>query len=433
MMVGDPQQSIYGFRLADRELFIQRTTTKPSLRLSRNHRSEPGILRFVDELFSRVWPEDYQQMAEAPKASTDDPFGDAAATDYAGVESWPQDAKDTLAVAVGIEQLIKEGHPAKSIAVLSRQNWTSHEVADRLTARGIATRVIGGAERFYTRLEVRDIANALDSLAYPYADFQLLALLRSPFVGLSLDSVVLLAEQKPIIDALDSFEPPVEGDREKIDEFLRWFRALSSIAGRVPAWEVLSELFRQTAYLETIASKPNGEQTLANVRKLFTIAAQEPLMDAQQFAEKIREVQELRHREGDALSIDEDADAVTLMTIHRAKGLEFDVVVLPDMHKKFGKSPSEIMVDARTGIVMTKFPKIDTVCWRWLFSKLNDIERDEELRVLYVGMTRAKKKLCVVTATSPSERTPAGLVTARMGLHDGARPGLVVRKPLDQS
>lgn len=341
------------------------------------------------------------------------------------------DTKNTQAVATGIQQLINEGLQARDIAVLTRMNFASHEIADRLTALGIATRVIGGSERFYTRLEVRDVANALDSLANPYSDFQLLALLHSPFVGLSLDSVVLLAKQRPVIEALASFEPPVAEDREKIDRFLKWHKAISPFAARVPAWEVLSDLFRETDYLRVVASRKNGAQTLANVRKLFTIAADEPLLNAQRFAERIRQVQELRHREGDAPSIDEDADAVTLMTIHRAKGLEFKAVVLPDTHKRFAKRVGDIVIDARTGIVVTKFGKTETIAWKWMRWKLDDIERREELRVLYVGMTRAKERLCVVTSTTPNEKTPAGLVTARLGLHDDERPGLVVRSLLE--
>jgi ATP-dependent exoDNAse (exonuclease V) beta subunit len=371
-------------------------------------------------------------MAEVRVSVTeDDPFGETAPADYAGVEVWPQEGKDVAATAAGIESLITGGHRPGQIAVLTRINAASHEIADKLRARGIATRVIGGAERFYTRLEVRDVANALDSLADPGANFQLLALLRSPFVGLSLDSIALLSLQRPVIDALPEFEPPTDSDRPKIEEFLSWFQEIGSTADRVPAWEVLSQLMTRTGYLERIAGRPNAEQTLANVRKLFMLAAAEPLLDAPHFAEKIRQIQELRHRESDAPSIDEDADAVTVMTIHKAKGLEFDVVVLPDMHQKFGRRLGEVAIDARTGTVMTRFSKLDTVCFKQLFKRLDDLERDEQLRVLYVGMTRAKKRLCVVTAPSPTERTPAGLVTARMGLHDRDLPGLVVRRPLD--
>jgi len=194
-------------------------------------------------------------------------------------------------------------------------------------------------------------------------------------------------------------------------------------------------LINQTRYLEVVALKPNATQTIANVRKLFMLAAQEPLLGAEAFAEKIRQVQELRHREGDAPSIDDDADAVTLMTIHRAKGLEFDVVVLPDMHKEFGKRRrSDVLIDAREGTVMTRFAKtgsktLDTVCWKQLYWRLDQLEKKEQLRVLYVGMTRAKKRLCIVTSPLPSDKTPAGLVTSRMGLNEGTLPGLVVRRP----
>jgi ATP-dependent exoDNAse (exonuclease V) beta subunit len=403
----------------------------PSLRLSRNHRSEPGILRFVDDLFSALWKEDYQPMSEVVSTSTDDdPFGVDAVSDYTGVEIWPQDDKDTVATAAAIAGLVGSGCAARDIAVLTRTNMASHEVADQLRARGIATRVIGGAERFYTRLEVRDMANALDCLAYPYAKFQMLALLRSPFVGLSLDSVALLAAEPAVIEALPGFDAPVPEDAEKITTFLTWFEPLVAVADRVPAWEVVSELMRRTTYLETIAARPNAEQTLANVRKLFSIACSDPLLDAHSFAEKIRQIQELKHRESDAPSIDEGADAVTLMTIHRAKGLEFDVVVLPDTHKKFGKWGGDILTDARTGTVMTRFKRLDTVCWKQLHRRLDETEKDEQLRVLYVGMTRAKRRLCIVTSPSPGERSAAELLTSRLALHERTWPGLVVRKPL---
>ncbi|MCH8979596.1 MAG: UvrD-helicase domain-containing protein [Armatimonadetes bacterium] len=430
MLVGDPQQSIYGFRLADRGLFIERTANSASLKLTANHRSEPGILRFVDALFGRLWPDDYQPMLQS-ESSADDPFGDSAPASYEGVEFWPQDAKDTFATAAAIEQLIEGGEPAGSIAVLTRSNWTAHEVAERLTARGVATRVLGGSERFYTRLEVRDIANALDTLADPSKNFHMLALLRSPFVGLSVDSVVLLSQQSPVIDALEGFEPPVEADRARIEEFLRWFVPLAEFADRVPAWEVLSELLRLTPYLPRIAERPGSEQTLANVRKLFFLATQDPMLGAQAYAEKIRQVQELRHREGDAPSVDEDADAVTLMTIHRAKGLEFDVVVLPDTHRRLKPRTPDLMVDARSGLVMARFTRLHTMASRWMSEQIASRAVEEELRVLYVAMTRARRRLCVVVSPSPDEVSAAGIVCGRMNFAEGAPSGVYVRKPFD--
>ncbi|HXH62164.1 MAG TPA: UvrD-helicase domain-containing protein, partial [Fimbriimonadaceae bacterium] len=425
MMVGDPQQSIYGFRLADRDLFVRRTVERPNLNLTRNHRSEPGILRFVDDLFTSLWPEDYQAML-AEAAPDDDPFGDTAPRDYTGVEAWQFDQRDTYGYADLIAQTIQGGTSARDIAVLVRSNRVAHDIAEALAAFKVPTRVIGGSEKFYTRLEVRDVANALEAVTDPSQDFQLLALLASPFVGLSLDSLVLLAKDRPVIEALQNFDPP-EADKEKLERFLKWFGALSVTADRLPAWEVLAELFRVSPYLASVAAKPNAEQILANVRKLFAMAAAEPLLDPRHFAEKIRQVQELRHREGEAPSIDEDADAVTLMTIHRAKGLEFDVVVLPDTHGRIGRRKPEVLCDARNGLVVTRFAKSQPACYLWLFNRLDQIERAEELRVLYVGMTRACKRLCVVVPRSPDETTIGGIVTSRMHIGDGAQTGLVLR------
>lgn len=428
MMVGDPQQSIYGFRMADRELFIERSSRLDNLRLSRNHRSRPGILRFVDDLYANVWGEDYQAMSQQAQDS-DDPFQTLPPPDYAGVEVWPQEARDTDATIECITSLVREGVRPGSIAVLTRNNSSMPEIADRLKARGIDTKIIGGAEKFYTRIEVRDIANALEALTSPLAEFQLVALLGSPFVGLSLDSLVLLARESPILASLQSFTPPIEGDQAKIDAFLTWFVPLSAVCDRLPAWEVLSELFRCTDYWSNVASQPNGTQTLANVRKLFMLAAQEPLLRPTQFAERIRQIQELRHKEGDAESIDDDADAVTLMTIHRAKGLEFDTVVLPDTQRGFTHQPTELIVDQRSGTVVTRFDRRDTTVWKMFRERDMAAERNESLRVLYVGMTRAKERLCIVVSTVPDEKTPAGLVTSRLGLTEPSVPGLVVRKP----
>ncbi len=428
MMVGDPQQSIYGFRMADRELFIERSRHLENLRLSRNHRSTPGILRFIDDLFASVWREDYQAMSEETVDSSD-PFLTHPPTDYSGVEVWPQDAKDTEATVECIAALVRDGTKPGSIAVLTRNNNGMPEIAEQLRVRGIDTRIVGGAEKFYTRIEVRDIANALECLTNPLAEFQLIALLGSPFIGLSLDSLVLLAKESPVLAALQGFAPPIEEDQRKIEDFLAWFVPLASVCDRLPAWETLSELFKKTDYLRNVATQPNAEQTLANIRKLFVLATEEPLMRPTQFAERIRQIQELRHREGDAASIDDDADAVTLMTIHRAKGLEFDVVVLPEMHRPFTHLLREVVVDPRMGIVVTKFDDKDTSVWKLFREGHLNSEREESLRVLYVGMTRAREKLCVVTSTTPKEDSPAGLVTSRLGLVDPSVPGLVVRKP----
>src|SRR5437868_13257996 len=186
MFVGDRQQSIYGFRQADVELFARKLACTNSTLLSENYRSTDGILAFVDLLFQKLWEEAYQPMSRDKKA------------ECAGVELWVQRARDTYLTAQWIKELVEErraeGGAARDIAVLVRRSGYAMDLWRTLDRVGVPCRVSGGTEQFYARLEVRDVANALEALIDRSDDFALAALLRSPFVGLSLDTIVLLCQ-----------------------------------------------------------------------------------------------------------------------------------------------------------------------------------------------------------------------------------------------
>ncbi|MCH7904890.1 MAG: UvrD-helicase domain-containing protein [Armatimonadetes bacterium] len=430
MFVGDPQQSIFGFRQADRRLMIKRTEELPTLPLTINHRSDPGILRFVDAIFGSLWKGDYYPMSAGglEDRAPAELFGADTPINYQGVEFWPQAGPDRFGTAKCIASLIEDGHRPGEIAVLIQQHATAAQISEELRRLGVPTRLLGASERFYTRLEVRDIANALDSLTNPRSDYALLALLRSPFVGLSLDSVVMLSAKRPVINSLKDFVPPIEEDTDKIARFLDWYLPLSEYADRIPAWEVLGKVMRQTEYMEVIARRHNAHQTLANIRKLMRLATESPELGPSEFADQIREIQELRHRESDAPALDQDSEAVTLMTIHQAKGVEFDVVVLPETHKRLRRRPQDIMIDASPGLVHAMFGRSESLVSRWLRDRLSSSAHAESLRVLYVAMTRAKKKLCIVVSRSPNEENIAGLICSRTRFNENVPMGVHVRE-----
>lgn len=438
-LVGDPQQSIYGFRQADRELFIRHVQMGNSYQLRRNHRSSPGILEFIDTLFGQLWGQDYMPMMVSEDLPRDDPFEKSKA-DFAGIEIWDMDAPDESTTALWIQEILAEGmHKPGDIAVLTRSAAASNKLAPFLDRLGVEYNIVGGAENFYTRMEVRDLANALQALANPYDDFALLALLRSPIVGLSLDSVVLLGKRKPVAEALhlvpptpgdtpEAFEPAQEIDRQALDEFASWFRPLSAYADRLPAWELLSEVLSVTPYLDRIATRNNGRQVIANIRKLQDLAAREPELGAVPYAEQIREIQRVRHKEGDAPAVDDGADVVTLMTIHKAKGLEFPCVILPELHEEPRKSKPRVLVDAATGIMALKFGKEAPALYRLFESELREKEEEEELRVLYVGMTRAEERLCLCVGERAKQRTHAYTIASRFRFGENPPPGIVIRR-----
>lgn len=425
MLVGDAQQSIYGFRLADPQLFKDRITEE-SKRLSVNMRSEAGILRFVDLVFGRLWGETYAPMTPPPSPLD---LNVIELPVYTGVELWRQQERSTADAALLVQQMLAAEEPKLSeVAILVRDSMFAQEMQTALRSLNIPCRIAGGAEKFYARLEIRDLANTLRSLGDPFDDFSMLAMLRSPVVGLSLDAIALLAQKRPVIEALETFESPVEEDGPKLRRFLQWFSPLRGFADRLSAWEVLSELFAVSDYLPALAKRRNAPQVLANVRKLLRLAAEEPEMGPLEYSERIREIQRLKHREGDAPAEDEKAEMITIMTIHKAKGLEWPVVIVPQMHKPIGHRTNEIEVDARRRIAVTKFGKRPSIYHSWLSAQRNEREAAEEQRLLYVAFTRARSRLCVVIHGSAKPDTLAKRVAGVIGFGKTAPPGFEVRE-----
>jgi ATP-dependent exoDNAse (exonuclease V) beta subunit len=402
MLVGDAQQSIYGFRQADVKLFEERIAEVGSKRLSRNYRSDAGILNFVDFTFGSLWSARYKPMGAPAEIDLE---ADHAGRDFSGVEIWRQAANDMDAVATYVQEVHAEGVPYRDITVLVRDAGGARAMETGLKQAGVPHRVAGGSEKFYTRLEVRDLANALRAVADPYDDFSLLACLRSPLAGLSLDSVVLLGKERPVVERLATFEPPLAEDGPRLKAFLDWYEPLRHIADRLSAWEVLAELFAKSELLPALARRNERDGLLANVRKLLSLAAKEPELGPLEYAERIREIQDLRHKEGDAPADEEDADVVTVMTIHKAKGLEFPVVVLPQTDKRLVGNARELAAEPRRGLVATKFGKGQCTMHKLLTEWRKARDEEEEMRVLYVALTRAQHRLCLCLYPPKRDRT----------------------------
>jgi ATP-dependent exoDNAse (exonuclease V) beta subunit len=281
-------------------------------------------------------------------------------------------------------------------------------------------------------MDVRDIGNLLAVFADPNDDFALLSVLRSPLVGLSMDSIVLLAQQKPVIVALESFEPPSTGDQEALSGFLDWFADMLSYADRLSAWEVLAEVFQRSSYWESLARRRNGRQRVANVRKLFALASSLADMGPREFAEYLRTIREIRSKEGDAAIRDESEQAVTIITVHKSKGLEWPVVIVADNDRDPNKGVKaniyDLETDPRVKMAVAKLGTKSSGYFDLLAEghKLRDAE--EEWRVMYVALTRARDRLCVCVHPTGAGNTFAAELAKRVGYKTGVvPPGIRVR------
>ncbi|HMS55205.1 MAG TPA: UvrD-helicase domain-containing protein [Fimbriimonadaceae bacterium] len=429
MLVGDEKQSIFGFRQADRELFIARAEENTRLPLQRNYRSAPGILRYVDDVFREQF-ENYEPMFESGKVID---LQEVTERKYEGVEFWSIPGFDSIAIAEYVEQLLSEGVEAKDIALLARFGKAQARLQDALEARGIPARIVGGTERFYVRMEVRDLGNLLTALTDPSNDYALLCVLRSPLVGLTADSVISLANQKPILESLGSAFLANPEDHERLSFFLDWFVDLLGYADRIPAWEVLATAFERSRYWENLLRKRQGEQRLANVRKLFSIAATMPDVGARGFAQHLRSIRELNILEGDAAIRDENEQVVTIITVHKSKGLEWPVVVVTQTdHQPRGKSSSSLYafeIDPRTGMAVACLGTKRSGYFDLIADRRREREKAEEWRVMYVALTRAKERLCLAIHPTGTGQTFGGLLAKTVGYKPGAPPpGIRIRE-----
>ncbi|MDI9635573.1 UvrD-helicase domain-containing protein [Kamptonema cortianum] len=427
LIVGDVQQSIYGFRQADTRLFQEITESRKTIQLRSNYRSQAGILRFVNDTFREIWQGNYGEMLPGViDEETDEK--------YSGVELWVTQPREWTKVANLIQEEWAEIPTGQSLTVLVRFGYEAQDLATELEARQIPHEIAGGTAKFYARMEARDIANALACASQPLDDFALLAFLRSPFVGLSLDSIVLLAESKPVFNHLSEFVTEIDDDARKLRGLMEWFPEVITTADRLPAWELLNELFHKSPYLETIASRPNAEQLLANSRKLLMLAASHPELSGRQFADRIRNVSALRHKEGDAPTFDEDDQVVRIMTIHKAKGLEFDRVIVAGVFGSNQPRNSPLRADMQTGIVAHRSSRGIAAIHAWLTENEAAQSKEEALRILYVAATRAKQKLCLCVPQDMNARNipqTLAFAIARACGYPGNVPSSIKVKGLD--
>jgi ATP-dependent helicase/nuclease subunit A len=443
--VGDEFQSIYGFRHADVSVFRERRAHAPGLlALSRNYRSRPELLAVVNHLFGSDFGDEFQPLA----ASGDFPdpvFGtpvellvtDKASYAESGVHWRRAEAQH---VARRVKELVDTGAAAPGEIVLLFAAGTDAEwYEEELRAAGLPTYRATG-RGYFNQQQVVDLLAYIRLLHNRYDDEALVSVLASPFVGVSNDALVLLrraAPKRPLFAALERGVPPSFGarDAQLCRAFLQRYERLARLAPRSTLERLCEGIVAAHDYDLAVLAQWDGRRRYANVRKLARLArSYEELRgpDAEGFVRFVREQEALGARELEAAAEEEGADAVRLLTIHAAKGLEFKVVVVADAgRERAAPAPDEILAlpDGRFG-----FRVADP--WsgarRGVFG-YEDVkaagEREAEAerrRLYYVAMTRAIDRLIVSGSIDPSKpsetRTPIGWVLGRLGAQelDGA-------------
>lgn len=412
-VVGDAKQSIYRFRGAEVSLFSQTREEILSrggqeVALVDNFRSDPFLVDFVNGLFQRLMSSDPTSPNHYRETVAQKERLGEARVEFLPVpkkEALPegQDPRDVEAerIACRIEELLKAGTPPGEIVLLFQAMTHVKRYEQALLRRRIPFHVVRG-RGFFDRQEVIDVLHYLRWLVDPGDTLSLVGLLRSPFCGIS-DETLLMMTQEP------GWEKAPErwlelagltvGEWSKLEGFIRQQAWARRQLGRVSVAQLVEGLLEDSGYLQVLWATPQGKQARANLDKLIHRIREEQgelsySLDA--FLRRVDEWQRVQ-QETEAAVEPAEGNSVKLMTIHQSKGLEFPVVILPDLSRSPTPHNADVEVDREAGLVvrLRGMTPIQGEPIRWLEWKEREKEqeREEFVRLFYVAVTRAKYRL----------------------------------------
>jgi ATP-dependent helicase/nuclease subunit A len=436
--VGDAQQSIYGFRHADVALFAERRERLrrdgAALVLTHNFRSRPAILAAVDGVFAARLGEGHLPLHPARERHGQEPRVELLLTDCRGwqvaegldelPEATPWRAAEARLLATRVAQLVQSGRARPAdVAVLLRSlgDLPLYEAALRLA--GLPTLASTGG--FWGQRQVGDLLACARALANPLDELALYSTLASPMAGLSSDGLALLARAArargcSAWEAIEGHGAELEVllpavDRERLRAFRGWFADARRAAPLRSLAEMLGGAIAASGYDAHVLSLRWGERRMANVHKLLRLAREYEAQEGRDLRGFLDHVSHLSGafagREAEAPAAAGDGEAVRLMSVHAAKGLEFDVVCVADLGRTPRASTPDLLLgaDGRLGLRLRTLrepqaePALD---YDALAEECKTAQQAEEDRILYVAMTRARERLLLSGALDLS-RWPA--------------------------
>lgn len=441
--VGDPKQSIYNFRGAEVEIFgEQRARAVEQVALRDNFRTLAGVMAYINAIFGDTGllqsVGDYPAMRPGRGTAMPDPVGArvellrVAAEDDTGVKRKVDALRrcEATMIAARIAQLCADDAPPTiyddvggvwrrarygDIALLFRSMSSLYIYEEALRDAGIDFIATAGSG-FHRRQEVLDVVNALRVLVAPRDVAALAAFLRGPLGRMSDEGLFVLAKQGGLVQAFAGDAVPEDlgaADASALRDARALIAALHTRRHR-PADEVIAFLLEQSGLEATVLDHHYGLQKASNLRKLRALAQD---FSARSHAPLDRFVRYLADvaghdvlREGEALMQPYGGGAVTLMSIHKSKGLEFPIVFVCDMgQKQDGDRESRLFLHRELGFVLSgaspsgepKKPALAEVIAARAMAK----NEAEGARLLYVAMTRARDLLVLCGTEKPGKRS----------------------------
>ncbi|MBO4835071.1 MAG: helicase-exonuclease AddAB subunit AddA [Lachnospiraceae bacterium] len=421
-MVGDVKQSIYAFRLACPDLFLQKYNAYGKndggtrIIFDANYRSRQEVIDFSNFIFEQIMIPDVggidytdgnQLTAARTDAAANVPFD--AAPEIIMIEGTKKDTlyAEGYEIARKIEELTRDGaFHYRDIAILGRH--ADHPEIERVLADRHIPIIKSSGKGFFDNLEIKLALNLMRIVDNPYQDIPFTAVLTSPVIGLSANDLARIkthftGEKFSMFEGCQSFES--EPDGEKICSFLEKLSVWREKSEYLGIVHFIEYLLDDSGLYNIIAAMPQGESRRANIDLLKSLAvgfSKGAYTGLFNFIRYIDEIQANDLEIGQAQIPSADLDAVRKMTIHKSKGLEFPVVILIDTGKQHNEKDvrEPVVLDADLGIGIEyrniqEKTKQKTILWKTIWEKKKRELYAEEIRLLYVAMTRARDKLVI--------------------------------------
>lgn len=414
-MVGDVKQSIYGFRQAMPEIFIQkRNTSHNRITLGANFRSRKGVTDFINFTFSQLMsPEcgdvDYDENEKLVYHASYDDVPEPE-TEIHIIE--PDEKTDSLiAQANFISEYINSKIDSKEakykdFAILLRTAaGRANEFEKVMKAHGIPVYTDVG-NGFFTTPDVQIVLSLLRVIDNPLHDIPLLSAMLSPIYGFTETEVSKLRVDFPHGSLYSAVLCGEKNGNEKCRFFLDSLRIYRTLCISLPAGELVRQIYEDTCFPEIVGAMPGGAQRTANLRLFLNYADSYDKTSSYGISGFIRLIDKMIENEIDkapAGTISENADVVRIMSIHKSKGLEFKYCILADVNKSFNRQElsRNLLLHQTLGIGIkgrdfSSGNTYPTLVHRAIRMASENKLMSEALRVFYVALTRAKEKLVIV-------------------------------------
>lgn len=415
--VGDVKQSIYGFRRAEPQLFLDKLESYDSdenkdyirINLNENFRTDKDIIDFVNYIFDRLMTKeisgiDYKngghRLNPTKKFDKKNPKSEVHVLDE-------KLSEENHLVKV-IENLIEDGYEYKDIAILLRSGAKSYLYENAFKKAGIPffndiSKVSFGA------VEVTFFINMLKLIANPKDDITLLSVIRSDIYKFSEDDIAAIRLDSKYAKFYEAFENYNKNDDilVKINDFKTAFNDFSYQLSLMNLYEFGNYIFENSKFYEFLMARDRASDRIANVEAFIDLMSDYEANNDNGLYGFLDYVENLSLYQTDninpARDLSENENLVRIMTIHKSKGLEFPVVILADANKRFNnKHLRESVVfddDLGIGINVADYEnkiRLTSLKKDLITEKMTMENKREEMRVLYVALTRAINKLIVV-------------------------------------